>query len=97
MHRSDIILQVQEDKLHLEDRWEGDRGVSEQQQKLYPCRIAVAPVQHRLLNPRIVMIGGFQECYKIRVTEELVDAVTYGAFSQVPPMMSLPFLAHIIA
>ena len=62
-----------------------------------PCRIAVAPVQHRLLIPRIVMIGGFQECYKIRVTEELVDAVTYGAFSQVPPMMSLPFLAHIIA
>ena len=70
MNRSEIIiLLVQEDKRHLEDRGDADAGL--------------LPLEHHLI-PGIVMIGTAPVFYKIPVTKELSDSIIYGTFPKTP-------------
>ena len=92
INRSEIILLVQEDKRHLEDRGDAEAQLIAEAIAAFQSNnkkrilAGLDPVQHRLI-PGIIMIGTAPVFYKIRVTKELADAVTYGAFPSVPTVV----------
>ena len=85
MNRSEIILLVQEDKWHLEDRGDPEAQLIAEAIAAFQSNnkrrilAGLLPLKHHLI-PGIVMIGTAPVFYKIRVTKELSDAVIYGTF-----------------
>ncbi|KAF4618186.1 hypothetical protein D9613_011670 [Agrocybe pediades] len=91
-NRSEIILLVQEDKRHLENRGDAEAQLiakaiaAFQSNNKKRVLAGLDPVQHSLM-PGIVMIGTAPIFYKIPVTENLANAVTYGIFPQAPTIV----------
>ncbi|PPQ78413.1 hypothetical protein CVT25_011889 [Psilocybe cyanescens] len=93
-NRSEIILLVQEDKRHLEDRGDAEAQLVAEAIAAFQSNnkkrflAGIDPVLDVLI-PGIVMIGTAPIFYKIRVTKELADAVMYGIFPQTPTIVHL--------
>ncbi|PPQ73951.1 hypothetical protein CVT26_006405 [Gymnopilus dilepis] len=87
-NRSKIVLLVQEDKLQMEVRGDAEAQLiaaaiaAFQSNNKKRTLAGFNPVHHQLI-PGIIMIGTAPTFYKIHVTRELADAVTYGIFPEV--------------
>jgi hypothetical protein len=102
MNRSEIILLVQEDKRHLQDRGDAEaqlvaEAIAAFQSNNKKRFLAGLPIYDQRLIPGIVMIGTAPVFYKILVTKHLADAVTLGIFPVNLTVTFLPFLALFVA
>lgn len=92
MNHSEIILLVQEDKQHLEDRGDAEAQLIAEAIAAFQSNnkkrilAGLLPLKHCLI-PGIVMIGTAPIFYKIWVTKELSDAVIYGTFPKTPTVV----------